>query len=180
MPLMFCVFSSAVILSHTANHYSYRYLSGIRCQVMQRMRCVSCVNTAELECNITTSTDAVLVLEGDVIMRQTHVSVVLALAYRIYWYMRIKCWRFKKKTTLLCSLLSLTQSPTQICVDESNPFFPCLTARRSQIWTLVVPGPFGTGKDACSPWACVVLQAFFPPLKTCVLWLIRASKSSFL
>ena len=91
MPLMFCVFSSAVILSHTANHYSYRYLSGIRCQVMQRMRCVSCVNTAELECNITTSTDAVLVLEGDVIMRQTHVSVVLALAYRIYWYMRIKC-----------------------------------------------------------------------------------------
>lgn len=58
---------------------------------MQRMGCVSCVNTAELECNITTSTDAVLVLEGDVIMRQTHVSVVLALAYRIYWYMRIKC-----------------------------------------------------------------------------------------
>lgn len=52
---------------------------------------MSCVNTAELECNITTSTDAVLVLEGDVIMRQTHVSVVLALVYMINWYMRIKC-----------------------------------------------------------------------------------------
>lgn len=49
------------------------------------------MNTAELECNITTSTDAVLVLEGDVIMRQTHVSVVLALVYMINWYMRIKC-----------------------------------------------------------------------------------------
>lgn len=147
---------------------------------MQRMRCMSCVNAAELECNFATSTDAVLVSEGDVTMRQTHVSVVLALVYTIKWYMRIKCWRYKKKTTLLCLPNSVTH--TDLCRCLSFPASEQEDPRFEPWWSQVLSAQGKMRSHALlvlvfgSAW-CSGLRF---PSDTCALQLILPTKSSFL